>query len=196
MNAELPTTPHTEFPTRPYIGRAVVPPSPAVDARFVLLPPYVHGRPAVSHAEPELPSIDEFLDHAPPIEQFAPTGGADDPREGDWPSWGGEAGSASSAPQADEWVRSEWQGFDWGSAARLGIPRPDAAAAAAWAGTDWNEPRGTQQSRQSAAEALARALDQIARRIRAGELRIPGPENVQDDAAIATTLATLLGIRR
>ena len=158
-----------EYQRRPYVARNVIPPAAGLDARFGILTPYVHGRPAISHAEPNIPSIDEFVDHLPPVEHFAPSVGADDRREGDWPAWGGEARSGAGATDA---------------------------AAEAWAGTDWDDPPGRQLSRQSAAEALAHALDQIARRIRAGELRIPGPENVQDDAAIATTLATLLGIRR
>jgi hypothetical protein len=188
---------------RPYVGRPAAH-RPAADSRFVLMPPYVHGRPPVSHAEPEIPSIDEFLDRTPPIppmppiERFAPTPPVEEPRESEWPSWSGESHEVApppAVPPSDAWTGSDWQGYDWDSAARLGATPPDPAAEA-WASTDWNEPRGSQQSRLSAAEALARALDQIAQRIRAGELRVPGPDTVQDDAAIAATFAALLGIRR
>lgn len=182
-----------DFPVRPYVTRDVSP-GPVAAHRFALNPPYVHGRPPASRAVEELPSISEFLDTAPPIEQFAPPSSVVEQREGDWPSWGGET-PAPSQSVAGEWARDDWQSFDWKSAANLGTAAPDAAAEA-WASTDWNEPRGSRQSRQSAAEALARALDQISQRIRAGELRVPGSETVQDDAAIAATLAALLGIRR
>lgn len=162
--------------------------------RFVLLPPYLHGRPPVSHAADILPSIDEYLDHSPPIEQFAPDAGQTS-ADSEWPSWGGEAATAPAPAGSTEWGRDDWQGYDWNSASKLGSAPADEASAA-WASTDWNEPVGSRESRQSAAEALARALDQIARRIRAGELRVPGPDAKQDDAAIAGTLAALLGIRR
>lgn len=182
------------FPQRPFLAAKRGNSIPASGKRFLIAPPYVHGRSEpVTVSQPaaeELPSIDEFLDRTPPIEQFAPPPPAPG-RATEW-SWGGEESAAaqqSAAPQSD------WQSFDWGSAASLGSAPPDAAAEA-WASTDWSEPAGTKEARQSAAEALAKALDHIARRIRAGELRVPGPDSVQDDAAIAATLATLLGIRR
>ena len=178
------------FPQKPYLAPQHSSPPPA-SGHFVLAPPYVHGRAPVQREE-VLPSIEDFLDRSPPIEQFAPdvrTSAA----ASEW-SWGGESSGASS-PAASAPPAGDWQSFDWDSAARLGNAPPDAAAEA-WASTDWSEPAGSRESRQSAAEALARALDQISRRIRAGELRVPGPETVQDDAAIAATLAALLGIKR
>jgi len=187
-----------QFPERPYIARASAFSARAPGAPFSLLPPFVHGRPAVSHAVPDIPSINEFLDHLPPIEDFAPDAKeshSDAQQRGtEWESWGGE-GMPSPSLVAGEKQSHDWRDFDWGSAGRLSKAPPDAAAES-WASTDWEEPRGGQESRQSAAEALARALDQIARRIRAGELRVPSPETVKDDAAIAATLAALLGIKR
>ncbi len=180
----------SNFPRKPYLAPQHASAAPESRARFVIAPPYVHGRPVARRAE-TLPSIDEFLDEAPPIEQFAPKEHAATAAE--W-SWGGEA-PAAPAPSPREQPGADWQSFDWGSAGRLGTAPPDAAAEA-WASTDWSEPAGGKETRQSAAEALARALDQISRRIRAGELSVPGPETVQDDAAIAATLAALLGIRR
>lgn len=181
------------FPQRPFLAGEQGSSVPASTRRFVIAPPYVHGRvptAPVSAAE-ELPSIDEFLDHRPPIEQFAPSQ-TKAPRATEW-SWGGEAGHSPMPVPAEP--KSDWEAFDWGSAASLGNSPPDAAAEA-WASTDWTEPEGGKAARQSAAETLARALDQIARRIRAGELSVPGPETVQDDAAMTATLAALLGIRR
>jgi len=49
--------------------------------------------------------------------------------------------------------------------------------------------------RKTAAHAIATALDEIARRIREGDLSVPaGP--MTDPAAIAATLASLLGVKR
>lgn len=176
------------FPQKPFLARA--PGSvPLAETRFTIAPPFVHGRATVQAEVPEekLPSIDEFLDTTPAIEKFAPES-PEPERASEW-SWGGEPPAARSEPVSD------WESFDWNSAATLGSAPPDAAAEA-WASTDWSEPGGSREARQSAAEALARALDQISRRIRAGELRVPGPDTIQDDAAIAATLAALLGIRR
>jgi hypothetical protein len=50
--------------------------------------------------------------------------------------------------------------------------------------------------RQTAAQAIANALDEIAHRIRNGELVVPPPNLNTDPAAIAATLAALLGVRR
>lgn len=182
------------LPVRPYVARAGAVDIPPMSGRFVLLPPYLNGRAPVSHAAEVIPSIDEYLDRSPPIEQFAPDAAAR-PDGGDWPSWEAEPASAPASSGSAEWGRDDWQGYDWSSASKLGnVPADDASAA--WASTDWGEPGGSRESRQSAAEALALALDQIARRIRAGELRVPAPDARQDDAAIAGTLAALLGIRR
>ena len=180
-------------PVRPYVARSGAVGIPPMAGRFVLLPPYLHGRPPVSYAGETLPSIDEYLDHSPPIEQFAP----DAPPatvESDWPSWGNQPSPPASAA-SEGWGRDDWQGYDWSSASKLGSAPADEASAA-WASTDWSEPGGSREARQSAAEALARALEQISRRIRSGELRVPSPETRKDDAAIAGTLAALLGIRR
>lgn len=179
-------------PMRPFVSRPTSG-GPHGEARFVLAPPYVHGRKPFAPVEPELPSIDDFLDAVPPIEQFAPEAESRSQLEADWPSWGGESNQMPEAETA--WSRGKWEGYDWGGAAQLGALPPDPGADA-WAATDWSEAKERQRSRQSAAEALAQALDQIARRIRAGDLRVPEPDAMQDDAAIAATLAALLGIKR
>jgi hypothetical protein len=51
-------------------------------------------------------------------------------------------------------------------------------------------------SRPTAAQAIASALDEIARRIRDGELVVPPSAAVPDPTSIAATLASLLGIRK
>jgi len=195
-------------PTRPYVGGPRAPKLATQLAPFVLLPPYVHGRaraaaPAgqatVETQSNEVPSIDDFLDDLPSIEDFAPEPSAAIPTvappvETDWPRWAGE--EAASSVDAGEWGSTDWQRYDWSSASAIGTVSPDSAAAQAWAATNWDNPRDPRRSPATAAEALAEALDQIATRIRTGELSVPGADRVRDDSAIAATLAKLLGVRR
>ena len=52
-------------------------------------------------------------------------------------------------------------------------------------------------STNSAAQAIANALDQIAQQIREGGLTVPSPGGaLNDPRAIAATLAALLGVKR
>jgi hypothetical protein len=196
-----------EHPTRPYVGGPHAARPAAQHAPFVLLPPYIHGRarataPAAHAAvEPEsmvIPPIAEFLDELPSIDDFAPGPSAAiqavAPVATDWPRWAGE--EEAGAGDAGEWGSTDWQRYDWSSAGAIGTVSPDSAAAHAWAATNWDNPRDPRTSQATAAEALADALDQIATRIRTGELSVPGTDRVRDDAAIAATLAKLLGVRR
>ena len=102
-------------------------------------------------------------------------------------------------PSADPygWEETDWQRYDWNAAGALG-DAGDPDAHSAWAETDWSKPGTTaKDSRESAAKAIADALDGIARRIREGDLVIPPPPaSVPDPATIAATLAALLGVRR
>ena len=138
------------------------------------LPPIEHFTDTV--AEAEMPTADEY---EPP----------DDNPFGDFPL----------ASRSDEhgWEDTDWQRYDWRSAAALG-EAGDPAANTAWAQTDWGTSgAGAKDVRETAAQAIADALDGIARRIRDGDLVIPkAPASVPDPATIAATLAALLGVRR
>ncbi|MDP9206407.1 MAG: hypothetical protein M3P12_13305 [Gemmatimonadota bacterium] len=126
----------------------------------------------------ELPPVEHFIDPLPAVEQFAPT-------------------SAEGADPAESgWVETDWQHYDWLAAAALG-ESGNAEASNAWATTDWDAtaPRA-RELRQTAAHAIATALDEIAQRIRSGELAVPGRGAMTDPANIAATLATLLGVKR
>jgi hypothetical protein len=195
------------FPSRPFVATQADSNRPRAEGPFVLLPPFVHGRstqraPVVEEQPAALPSIELFLDRTPLITEYAPAEPAEpetlavtEAVQSDWPSWGGP--ETSPAVSGEEWGTTEWQRFDWSAASSLGGEAPaDREAANAWAETDWSNPRDPATSAQSAAEALAQALEQISQRIRAGELSVPGTDRVKDDAAIAATLATLLGIKR
>jgi hypothetical protein len=142
------------------------------------------------------PPIEHFLDPLPAVAAFAPdVQGAlidESPPPIDYTS------AAPTARIAGEtgWVEDDWQQYDWRAAAALG-DGVEAVASNEWARTDWDIDAPAQRDGQpTAAQAIASALDQIARRIREGELRVPPPGALTDPSAIAATLAALLGVRR
>jgi hypothetical protein len=145
----------------------------------------------------ELPPVEHFLDPLPPVDKFAPA-----PDAGPSDAWrvaGEDPASRETRPRDPAeagWGETDWQHYDWRSAAALGESGVDEATTE-WAATDWDgtghRPR---ERRQSAANAIATALDEIARRIREGDLSSSGPGPMTDPATIAATLAALLGVRR
>ena len=146
----------------------------------------------------ELPPVEHFLDPLPPVDQFAV--GAEGALSDDaWPAEGGEAAPAGArATDLSEsgWIETDWQHYDWRAAAALG-ESAERDASNAWATTDWDGaiPRA-RELRRTAANAIATELDEIAQRIREGELAIPGPATMSDPAKLAATLAALLGVKR
>jgi hypothetical protein len=149
---------------------------------------------AEDHHEP--PPIEHFLDPLPAVASFAPDAdGAlidESPRPIEYTSAEPKARTAAEAG----WVEDDWQRYDWRAAAALG-DGVEAVASNEWAKTDWDIGAPAQRGeRPTAAQAIASALDQIARRIREGELRVPPPGALTDPAAIAATLAALMGVRR
>lgn|GEM_PF-780899 len=150
-----------------------------------------YGASSAVHDSYEFPPIEHFTDSI--AEQRTPVADgygalSEDPfEELPLPSLSEEYG----------WAETDWQRYDWRSAAALG-DAGDPAANTAWAQTDWEHPGSAARAvRESAAQAIADALDGIARRIREGDLVIPQPPAaVPDPATIAATLAALLGVRR
>ncbi len=145
----------------------------------------------------ELPPVEHFLDPLPIVEHFAPD--SEGALSDAWPT-ANDAGVAAGGSATDVgesgWIETDWQGYDWRSAAALG-EGPDAEASNAWASTDWDGTAApTRDPRPTAAQAIASALDQIAQRIREGELAVPGSSAISDPTKIAATLAALLGVRR
>jgi len=141
----------------------------------------------VPSGEDELPPVEHFVDQLPSVEDFAADDAADFAATMNT--------DASSADPADEWGETDWQQYDWRSVAALGDTSEAAnEASSAWANTDWDAdmPRRTKSPEQD----IATALDQIAQRIRDGDLPFPLPGGVSDPATIAATLAAMLGIRR
>jgi len=162
-------------------------------------PPYqpvVEDLPDVADFEDEadeLPPVEHFIDSLPDVDEFASA--AEQGATGN-----GTAGeNASAAHDSDsgeaDWGETDWQHYDWRAAAALGETANEEASSA-WATTDWDAgaPRA-RELRKTAAHAIAKALDEIAQRIRAGEVVAPG-NGALDPTNIAATLAALLGAKR
>jgi hypothetical protein len=119
----------------------------------------------------DLPSIDDFLVETQPVKRTTPLSGLVIDDEG--------------------WAAADWQSYDWGGIASLGAPAPEAVEAhAAWSSTDW-DPASARQGGSPALDVAA-ALDEIARRIRSGDLPIEQFRGTPPEAAIAALLAALL----
>jgi hypothetical protein len=142
----------------------------------------------------ELPPVEHFTDPLPPVMAFAP----DDERalsDADSPRANAINGAESVQEEAG-WIQDDWQRYDWRAAAALG-DEPASEASNEWAMTDWEvSPPAARDRKPTAAEAIATALDEIAQRIRKGDLAVPAPETLTNPAAIAASLAALLGVKR
>jgi hypothetical protein len=148
----------------------------------------------VQEDEYELPPIEHFTDPLPAVESFAPGNEGtmiEGPDAMDYTS----VGTSPPVPGSAGWVEEDWQNFDWRAAAALG-DAPDAEATNDWASTDWDAASPLPRERRpSAAQAIAHALDNIARRIRDGDIAPAEAGELGDPAAIAAKLAALLGVR-
>ena len=158
-----------------------------------------YSRASVAVAD-DLPPIEHFTDPLPPVDGFAPewqppTIEASAYYESETLVEPSSAEPVQSGTEDDSgWIETEWQQFDWNAAAALG-DASDPAASDEWSRTDWETSPPPRDVRETAAQAIASALDQIAERIRKGELIVPPPAAVTDPTAIAATLAALLGVR-
>ena len=145
----------------------------------------------------ELPPLEHFLDPLPSITDFSATVTENQTEDAaDFP----DTVAAADSPVGGDsgWVETDWQRYDWQSIAALGdTERAQAEASNAWATTDWEVPPPRKsESVKNPVDAVATALDQIAERIRNGDLGVAGTGGVADPATIAATLAALLGVRR
>lgn len=149
-----------------------------------------------THEQYVAPPIEHFLDPLPPVVSFAPDAeGALIEKHAGAGEYSLPAATNGTATES-EWVEEDWQQYDWRAAAAL-ADGSNAEASIDWESTDWDLGAPAQQgAKPTAAQTIARALDQIARRIRQGELTVPPPDALTDPAAIAATLAALLGVRR
>jgi hypothetical protein len=149
-------------------------------------------------AEPdELPPVEHFLDPLPIVEHFAPN--AESAPSDSWPVESGDKapiGERVADVSESGWIETDWQHYDWNSVAALG-ESAEREASNDWAKTDWDETAApARDSRPTAAQAIATALDAIAQRIREGELAVAGSGATPDPAKIAAAVAALLGVKR
>ncbi len=158
--------------------------------------------PVVWPASEPIPPIEQFVDDMPPIEDFL----LSDVRPAETsallpvPSHPRESASQSYQLETDSegWAPADWQSYDWGGLASLGAPPPEAAEAhAAWTSTNWDTAvRGLRaiadRSTLLAEDEVAEALDEVARRIRSGELSLEQFRGTPPEAAIAAAFAALL----
>jgi hypothetical protein len=131
-------------------------------------------------ATPDLPSIDQFVDDLPMIEDFLEEAAP-------------QHTPPSGGPATDDegWAVADWQSYDWTGIASLGAPAPEEVEAhAAWSSTNWDSSTG--RSRALPPYEVAAALDEIARRIRSGELSLAQFQGTPPEAAIAAVFAALL----
>jgi hypothetical protein len=127
--------------------------------------------PSIQEFVDDLPSINEYLAEPEPVRRNTPLTGLVIDDEG--------------------WAAADWQSYDWSRVASLGAPAPEAIEAhAAWSSTDWDPPSG-RRSELPALEVAA-ALDEIARRIRSGEISLEQFQGTPPEAAIAAVFAALL----
>ena len=146
----------------------------------------------------ELPPVEHFLDPLPEVASFAPDAdGALIEESAAAVEYASPADAGRSATETG-WGVEDWQQYDWRAAATLG-EGAESQASNEWATTDWDvgRPAAGNEKKPSAAQALANALDQIAQKIREGDLTVPSPAGaLTDPGAIAATLAALLGVSR
>ncbi len=143
------------------------------------------------------PPIGEFLDELPSIADFL-------------------AGPQENYPSIDDfapddrddegWAFTDWQSFDWSSLGSIARGIESGAAEADWSGTEWApDDAGAHDetevsaddwgSNESSAHEVAEALNDIAERIRSGELPIDKFHGEPPEVAMAAALAALLRMR-
>ena len=97
------------------------------------------------------------------------------------------SGTAPAQPADTAWVSEERDSFDWNGVGTIAAgPDETRRAEEAWSGTEW-EPRRNPENEQ-----VATALVQLARRVRAGEVKVELPANATVEASLAAVLAALL----
>ncbi len=166
--------------------------------------------PPISRFLDELPSIADFLDELQPIEDFIgdevaePTLLANELPSIDQFTESNSEWDRKSEAGSDEWVMDDWNSYDWSRLSSLGRQSAEAVAADNdWNATEWvSEPveqvQGYEQfdaNHEPSPHEVATALDEIARRIRAGELTIEQFHGSPPEAAMAAALAALLRMR-
>lgn len=173
-------------------------------------PPFAMPGVAFPRAVPQfevLPSIRDFLDDLPSIDEFMDAGSSALPPIEEFLASHAVPASGVEPPDVDAegWAIARWQSFDWNGAAALGVgsperlTSPDSWDAQAWSGAPLSMGSGMLRRGASdgpaSADEVVRALDGIARKIRSGELLIDRLTGVPPEAALAAAIAALLRMR-
>jgi hypothetical protein len=172
--------------------------------------PGMSSRQQRANAASGLPSIQDFLDELPSIDDYLWTAGVDaaDMRSID-EYLEDDSGSADEivaqhvmAADFDNegWAIADWQSFDWSGAAMLGSRAEESAGEPVAGGADADKTGAADETGRPrritpSADEVARALDGIAHRIRSGELLIDQLTGAPPEAAMAAALAALLRMR-
>lgn len=167
--------------------------------------------PPISRFIHELPSIDDFLDELQPIEDFVydeivqPKMSRTSPPSIDDFTETEANKFAESGGVDDGWVMDDLNSYDLFRIATLGRQSAESMVANNdWNATDWAlQPADSEEQGHAAYHAehrptpheVATALDEIARRIRAGELTIDQFHGSPPEAAMAAALAALIRMR-
>lgn len=150
-----------------------------------------------------LPPIEDFIDDLPSIQEFllvTATPVTPQPALDSEPLYAPQPPTSDAALETDAegWASADWQSYDWSGLAALVTPPPDAAEAHhAWSSTNWDAagrrrtPTGGAAGR-GLGDEVADALDEMARRIRSGELSLEQFRGVPPEAAVAAAFAALV----
>lgn len=199
MNADAGDESRARRLTPPFVRRSETP-TGAVSGERVVQPPFARPRGTtgdhpipvepVASVEPirvseQLPSIAEYLyapqaasPPEPPAAEPAP------PRR-----------TPENIEASGSWVLGEWQRLEAQRTSTATAEADSELAREAWRDLDWEEDAGLNR-RKRPAEMVAVILDRVARRIRAGEIRVAGTPGMSEEAALAAALSALLGVRR
>lgn len=134
-----------------------------------------------------IPSIELFVDELPLIDEFL--------LESKSPlTTPVQANAPDAGTDSEGWADADWQSYDWSGLASLGAPAPEAVEAhAAWSSTNWDAGRAARtEGEQLREDEIAAALEEIARKIRSGELSLHQFRGSPPEAAIAAAFASLL----
>ena len=158
-----------------------VPPAPRDRATLIPQgaadPPADDDLPLIEQFLDELPSIEDYLDDAPVPAEVAPA-----------------SVTAPVEHDTEGWAISGWQSYDWHSLAHLGhAPDNRLTPEEAWNPGPW--PVSVTADPGPSADEVAAALDDIAQRIRSGELPIDQFRSSPPEAAMAAVIAAMLRLR-
>ena len=147
-------------------------------------PPSFDDYPPIEQFLDELPSIDDYV-----LDELAPV---DVEEDAAFPAAVGNRDEPTH--DSEGWAISGWQSYDWSGLAALARPLGDTAESA-WNAGDSRTGYSGGAAGTSDAEEVAQVLDDIAQRIRSGELPIDQFRTSPPEAAVAAALAAILRTR-